>query len=313
MAMSRTIRWLGVLALVGMVSLSRADDPPATESPSIDKLIKQLESRQFTERQAASQALTKAGEKAIPALTKAATNGNREVMTRSLDILRKHYQGGNETIKQAAKEALQKIGKSDKPFAAQRADEILNPKPPQPPQRAVPFGVPLQIQIRAIGGQGRQIQIRNVNGVKEINAEEGGVKVKIEESPNKGIKMEVTEKKDGKKVTKKYEAKNADELKKKHPEAYKLYDKYTKRQPVIRNIRIQPQRIQIRPGRGFRRLVDPTKAAQELEQARQELQKATKKLKDLSLGGEAAKQLEASVKQLEEASKQLEKALSRLK
>ena len=117
----------------------------------------------------------------------------------------------------------------------------------------------------------------------------------------------------GKPVISKWEATSVDELKKKHPQAYKLYDKYTKRQPIIRNIRIQPQRIQIRPGRGFRRLVDPTKAAQELEQARQELQKATKKLKDLSLDGETAQQLEASVKQLEEASKQLEKALSRLK
>jgi hypothetical protein len=61
--------------------------------------------------------------------------------------------------------------------------------------------------------------VKNVNGVKDIEAEEVGRKVKIHDDPDEGIEMSVTEKKDVKEVTKVYKAKNAEELKEKHPEA----------------------------------------------------------------------------------------------
>lgn len=71
------------------------------------------------------------------------------------------------------------------------------------------------------------MQMKTNNGVKEIEAEENGRKVKITDDPAEGIKMEVTEKKDGKEATQKYAAKDAAELKTKHPEAHKLYEEYS--------------------------------------------------------------------------------------
>jgi hypothetical protein len=100
-----------------------------------------------------------------------------------------------------------------------------------------------QIQIQVAGGAGgniRKMKITEVNGIKSIEAEGNGKKVQITDDPTKGIQMEVTETKDGKETTQKYEAKDAAELKTKHPEAHKLYEEYSK----------QPAGIQLRVG-GF--------------------------------------------------------------
>ncbi len=72
----------------------------------------------------------------------------------------------------------------------------------------------------------RTMSVKNVNGVKEITTSEDGKTVKIQDDPAQGIKIELTEKQNGKEVTKKYEAKNVEELKKKQPAGYELYKKY---------------------------------------------------------------------------------------
>src|SRR2546426_468022 len=81
--------------------------------------------------------------------------------------------------------------------------------------------IQIQVQAGGVAGPGgfKRMHMKNVNGVKEIEVDDNGKKVKIVDDPNNGIKVEVTEKnKEGKEETKKYEAKNADELKKNHPE-----------------------------------------------------------------------------------------------
>ena len=75
------------------------------------------------------------------------------------------------------------------------------------------------------------MSVKNINGVKEISASEDGKTVKIKDDPAQGIKIELTEKQNGKEVTKKYDAKNVEELKKKQPAGYELYKKYGDEQP----------------------------------------------------------------------------------
>jgi hypothetical protein len=75
----------------------------------------------------------------------------------------------------------------------------------------------------APGMNARRISIQNNNGVRAINIDEGDRKIKINDGNSQPIKIEVTKKANGKDVTEKYEAKDVDELKKKHPEAYKIY------------------------------------------------------------------------------------------
>jgi hypothetical protein len=162
--------------------------------------------------------------------------------------------------------------------------------------------------------------MKDVNGVKEIQVEESGKKVKINDDPAKGIKLEVTETKDGKETTQKYEAKDAAELKTKHPEAHKLYEEYTK-QPAGIQIRgfavpgaIPPgaiPAIPVLPGApgGVRRIKimrpdDLDALKNSADGALKELDSALKTLKDAKPGSEelkkAQEQLEAAKKQLEE-------------
>ncbi|NLF72246.1 MAG: hypothetical protein GX575_24695 [Candidatus Anammoximicrobium sp.] len=209
---------------------------PAASAEQIAGWIRQLDSPRFAERTEATRRLEEAGKDAFPALIEAAVGDSREATLRAIEILRKHSQEGDESLP-AAKEALQKIAASEHPSAARRAKEALAPPAPSPPKvPAIQLGpivpklpagqqqVQVQIQINAFGGnQTRRIQIKN--GVQETEVAENDLKVKITEDDRR-IQMEITRKKDGKETTEKYSARTADELKKRHPEAGRLYDKY---------------------------------------------------------------------------------------
>ncbi len=206
---------------------------PTEEAVDADvaQLIEQLDADRFAQRQAATQKLLEKGKSVIPALIEAAGSESREVSGRAVEILKRHVATGDEEMKTAAKEALDKIAAGDNAAAAARAREALTP-----PEEAAPAGrnfqiAPgrLRIQVRALGGQGaRRIRVSNVNGVKDIEVHDGERSVKIHDDPAKGIKMEVTQKKDGKEVTEKFEAKDADDLKKNHPQAHKIYEEFSR-------------------------------------------------------------------------------------
>lgn len=335
---TRFFALLSVLLLC-TVAVSQDDKPKAeskTETPDakaaspaeIDKLMEQLDANRFSERQEAQQKLVELGKAALPALEKGTQHVSREVAVRSLEILKNHFQKGEDATKAAAKESLERLTKNNDAILAKRAGEILSPPKPvvQFPGGNVPFRVGGgNIQIQVVGGAGgnvRKVSVKDVNGVKEIEAEENGKKVKINDDPAKGIKLEVTETKDGKETTQKYEAKDAAELKTKHPEAHKLYEEYSK-QPA--GIRLQvggfpggafppgfpgiPALPGARAGaRGPRIKIlrpDDLKGLQDsVDSALKELESAMNGLKEAKSGSEefkkAQEQLEAAKKQVEE-------------
>ncbi|MGI8981895.1 MAG: hypothetical protein ACR2FY_21905 [Pirellulaceae bacterium] len=297
----------------------------AASAAEIDKLMEQLDANRFSERQEAQQKLVEIGKVAFPALEKGTQHVSREVAVRSLEILKNHFQKGDDATKAAAKESLERLTKNNDAILAKRAGEILSPPKPavQLPGGNVPFRVGGgNIQIQVVGGAGgnvKKVSVKDVNGVKEIEAEENGKKVKINDDPAKGIKLEVTETKDGKETTQKFEAKDAAELKTKHPEAHKLYEEYSK-QPA--GIRLQvgglpggaiPPGFPAIPGaragaRGARIKIlrpDELKGLQDsVDSALKELESAMNGLKDAKSGSEefkkAQEQLEAAKKQVEE-------------
>jgi len=245
---------LSLFLLFPVVSLVAQEKPTESDQAPILELIKQLASPNFAERQAASLKLTKFGEKAIPRLTTAALGKNREVVTRSVGILKSHLKSTNEKLKAAASGALKQIVAADEGVGSRLAAEALAPPKPVPPPafpkrgiRAIPQ---IQLQIKGQAGA-KGITIRDLNGVRDIEVKEKDRSIKIHDDPNKGIQIQITETKDGKQVIKKYEAKNAEELKKKHPEAHKIYQQYAKgvgAQIKFGNIQIQGvPRIQIAP------------------------------------------------------------------
>jgi hypothetical protein len=318
---------LMVAVLVGLSGLfARAADEPAKTSaagkteakgPSADeiaKLVEQLDAERFSERQAASEKLAEIGKPAIAPLAKAAVGDSLEVTTRAIALLGKFLDSSDQATKDAAKTALEGLAKSDKSAVARRAQEYV--KQPAKEQPAGQGGIVVgQFQIQAggiIGGNKRRT-MKNVNGVKEIEAEEDGKKVKIIDDPQKGIKVEHTYKKDGKEVTDKYEAKDAKELEKKSPEGYKLYKQYSEEQAggIGGNIQIQVQQggIQLIPGQPAPvPNIQPAARGNRVEIAKRLMQNLGKQIelltKDLK---EAPKESKESLKkQIDELKKQLD-------
>ena len=321
--------WVSVTSLAYSAEAAPVEKPEAVQESSgasageIAALVEQLDSDKFAERQAASEKLSAIGKPAIPALAEAAAGESLEVTVRSLAILKELLESPDEPTKEAAKSALEQIAKSDRPSAARRAEDALKSlQQPQPPAGIMlPGGI--QIAVAAAGG-GRRVSVKNVNGVKEIEADEGERKIKIVDDPKQGIKMEVTTKKNGKDVTEKYEAKNADELKKKHPKAYEFYKQYGQNQGgVVMQfqiggavpIRIGGQAIPV-PGRAAARRLNTIDMAKKLLPAwsgqlkglasDDAISKASSESKQ-----ELAKQSAEMRKQLEDLEKRLQEAIEK--
>lgn len=78
------------LALVGLASLPAAEETkPATDKASIEKLVEQLGSDSFAERQKAFKTLDEIGKPALEALQKAAKSTDAEVRKRSMELVSK--------------------------------------------------------------------------------------------------------------------------------------------------------------------------------------------------------------------------------
>ena len=216
--------------------------PPAVTPEELEKLVQQLDADAFSDRQTASQRLAELGRAAIDALVRAATSESLEANVRALDILKKHLDSQDAELKKAAKEALEKIAAGPRAPSARRAKDILKAQEErekleklQQQGLNVPGGrIQVMAQAQMIGGRGvRRVQV--VNNVKTIEGEDDQGKFRIVEDPKEGITVELTRTKDGKEVTEKFQAKNAEELQKKHPQAYEVY----KRHSQAGGIRIQ--------------------------------------------------------------------------
>ena len=317
---------LGVIAPATILAVDPADENQQME---IGKVIEQLKSGRFNERETASRQLAEFGRAAIGPLTEAAMGKQREVTMRAIDILKKHLASTDAETRKAAKAALEQIAAGPQASAARQAQQVLNPPAEPEPEAAPPagriqvFGGPIQIRVQAGVAGNQRIRIKQVNGTKEIEAEENGRKVTIKEDQKNGIQMEVTEKKDGKETTKKYAAKNADELAKKHPDAHKLYKKYTG-QPKF-NIQLPnlQQAIPLIPGKNqlppnFRLPpgLIPQQTKRSLGKAHQELDKSIKELeeatKELKIETKDAEKLRRILDQLKSSRKELDRAQSEL-
>jgi hypothetical protein len=345
MSMSKCVAQMAGIALVTALSLARAEDQAAAsgaasqpqagekakEAPAdeIAGLVEQLDAKRFADRQAASEKLAAIGKAAIPALAKAAAGESLERTVRSIELLQKLLDAADTGTHDAAQAALETIAKNgDRPAAARRAQDALSAKQdearpfPNMPGQAIVIGGAVQLGV----GGARRESFKIVNGVKQTEVQENGKTIKIEEDPGKSLKIEVTAKKDGKDVTEKYEAKDADELKQKNPAGYKVYKQYGENQGLGGVMRLQlnaipggavpvlPQPARLRPAQP----VDPaTLAAQQLTQATSKLKSLGRQLKTLATGENLQKapqqSKDALKKELDAVKQQLAEIEERLK
>lgn len=349
--MSFSLRSLKIVSLLGCgiglpLAAAQETTPGAIEKPAAEQpaqpadlaaLIKQLDADEFSARQEASQRLAAAGEKAVPELEKATGGESREAAMRAFDILKGHFEKGSPAARDAAKAALERLAKADLGSTSRRASEILTPpaKPatanaPVPGMIAGPVGLRIAV-ARAVaigGGGGVETRVKVENGVKTTEVKDKDRQVKIVDDPDKGITMEVTEKKDGKEETKKYEAKNAEELKTKEPEAHKIFEQYTEKGGVIK-FGVAPG---FAPGGAVPRLVPAiaprrlapaipvappalpaTEKLEQIDELDKSIQAAEASLKDAFKNAGDNEQAKKAQARLEEVRKQLEKLRESLK
>jgi len=231
-AMSRTI-YLLAIAGCGALQISFAAEgtpTPVENVPSIAldpiaTIVQQLDHDTFTERQTASRILTEAGSAALPHLESIAANGSREASGRALDIVKQHFQNGDAELKNNARAVLTRLAKNENVGTAQRAQNVLNPPRSSmlpvgaiPNVRGLPFVPPQQ--------NTRTQMTTEINGRREVEVRENGKKTKIQTLPNGQIQIEFTEPMNGRDVTRRIEAKDLSELKRKDAEAGQVYELY---------------------------------------------------------------------------------------
>ncbi|MDA1015567.1 MAG: hypothetical protein O3A00_14085 [Planctomycetota bacterium] len=293
--------WRAVTAccFLALCSTLVADD----KKPNADELVKQLDSDEFADRQAATEKLTALGTSAIPALIQGAQSRSLEPRRRSLAVLSGFFKGQDAETKAAAKKALEELASGKDVKLSSAAKKIL--EPPRAPQVNGVFGGGIQLNIR--GGANVQVSVTDANGVKTITVKENDVTAKIVQDPN-GIHGELTKKDaNGKEQTTKVEAKDADDLKKKSPELHGYFEKYGQARGGIVGARIQlgqraPRAINpaqmLIPG-----LVDP----QDLKGADDNLAKAIEQLKELAKATDKPDSINEAIKSLEAARGSIEK------
>jgi hypothetical protein len=235
-----------LLIALGCLSGISAEEAAPPTAEELQALVQQLDADDFGKRQEASQALGKLGPAAIPALEQALRSDSTEAATRSFELMERQLKSSHHAAQAAARAALERLATGEG-VAARRAQQLLA-APKLPANAAAPAAAPrfpgprirlggrLPIPVQPAPVQ-RTVKISVQNGVKTIEVDNDGERVKIVDDPAKGIELETTKTKDGREVSEKFTAKDATELKTKHPEAHALYAKYATGQ--LGNVRVE--------------------------------------------------------------------------
>jgi hypothetical protein len=223
--------------------------PSATEPPPdaalIGRWIAELESPSQASRSAAQASLQRTGAAAIEQVAAAARSPNPEVRLRCMEILRRHAGGEEPALAEQSKETLQRLA-GDGDMGVARAAESAIAANARSQAAKVAADVTQQHRMVVRGGAmirlrpmvaaravavpavARSVNISIFNGKRTINAKDGDEEVEISDGGEDGITMSISKKSDGKVEKKTYAAKDADELKEKHADAFKIYEQYAK-------------------------------------------------------------------------------------
>ena len=317
-----TVLAAAILALTGWAFAAGETtkaEPKAPAKPAsakqIDRWVQDMDADSAAVRDRAVKRLIEAGAAVIGPVARAAKGKSLEVTVRSVSVLEALLKSADKDTAAAARAALTKLAADQSHPAGQEAKRALSePKRRVRAMNGVVFGqMVAQVRVGAAGG-GMRVTLRNANGRKDVDVDDNGRKIHITEDKN-GIVVKVQEKAEGKKKpkAKEYKAANAAELKKKHPEAYKLYEKYGKQKGANLVLNLGNVRVGAVPGGAImpvkavaerpvaRPRIDVRKAARLIDKARAELKAAIEKLKAGGKDAPDAKALAELVKRIEAA------------
>lgn len=186
-------------------------------------LSQQLQSQHFTQRRAAAMTLMRMGTAAHPTLEKIATSGDANAASLAIDLLTAALENDDPQVSENARSVLTRISQSDQAFA-DSARTALSPKPSNPVGRAA--GVPLlrpmprvALAFAPLQGGRTQINIRNINGVREITVVRNRDRFKFRDA-GKGLEVECP---DGNGGVKTFTCRDEKELQQKDMQAFWAY------------------------------------------------------------------------------------------
>lgn len=256
-------------------------------------------------REQATRALIEAGRAASDQVNNAARTAKGERALRTVRVLAAWAVTGDEELAARARQVLRELSRSDEPDLARRAAEALA-HVPDTPDDGLPPGPPV------LGGGARSLRLNQrvrENGRRTTEVHADGTYVSIEESPTDGIKMTIRRADQAEGEAQTFEAKDAADLKQRHPEAFRWYRYF---------VQLQQQR----PARGFARgrlrffppaLLPPAQGGDSLH-ALEEIRAAQESLKEVIEALLAtATNGQAGAERLQELAAELRTAQARLK
>lgn len=234
-----TVLTLAAIPVIAVAAVRMAEAGQQRESAEAEKLIDDLADESFDVRREAREKLLKMGKAAVPALTATALDRNQETGYSAVRILTRMMRERPGEDSKAAEEALKKLA-GGKDAIARQAREAVEEAERRPPNRGVRGPVQgFGPGIQQGGGFSRQTSI--VNGVETTVVRDNGQTIEIRREPDGPIAVTLTI--NGEKP-KTWKADSADELKKKHPDGWKLVERYAGRgRNLIPNMPNVPQII----------------------------------------------------------------------
>jgi hypothetical protein len=199
----------------------------AAATANISRWISQLDSDSFADREDSAQRLYDTGSDAIKPLAEAARGHSYEQTAAAIGVLRRMLKSDDSEAGKAAQTALEQIAQGHCDAAATLAADALQPLV-ELPEVVYLQQTPGMRRMNAMRLRAVQLQVAvaavPVVVVESTVAHDNGKKIQIDEDPQNGLRMRVSEKVNGVLTEKSYQAKDADELKQKSPDAHKMYE-----------------------------------------------------------------------------------------
>ncbi len=285
-------------------------EPGTHAQPTAEQIaqwIRDLDSPRLRVREQATLALIEAGRAALDQVADAARTAKGEEALRTVRVLASWAGNGDEELAAGARQVLRELSRSDDPDLARRAAEALSQVPDAPndglpPVRPLPGGALRNLRVsQRTDAQGRR--------TTEIDAD--GTLVTIQESPQDGIKLTIRAAGQAEGEAQTFEAKDAADLKQRHPEAYRWYRYF---------VELRQQRAGRGFGRGWFGIFPPglfppglgrdtQQALEEIKAAQQSLNEVTEALLAAATNGQtSAERLKELAAELRSAQNRLEAA-----
>jgi hypothetical protein len=149
-----------------------------------------------------------------------------------LEILKQHVRDSDERTSAAARQALERLANGRESAASRVAEEALAQLQRSDRSGAIPWRFRAPVQMNPAMGApqpiARRISVRVAGGSRTVEVDELNRQLRIRQDARGRLRVEVRQQRNGRQTSQQFEADSAAELRTRHPEAYKWYQRYSR-------------------------------------------------------------------------------------